>query len=195
MPTTGRRRRSGSRPSSRCSAASTPRSWRSGSGSTAPSSIARRSSRAIERQSAALVTSRLNGTDHCASGLRLKLESLGLAAEVLDAIDADPAHVQSGDGRFDAICAHAAKLAQSPAAVTRDDLGPLREHGLSDLDILDLNNMVAYYAYINRVVMGLGAPQRDDLHPRGDERGPRRLPHDHRRRCPSIRGRGPRTPA
>ena len=111
---------------------------------------------AIERQSAALVTSRLNGTDHCASGLRLKLESLGLAIEVLDAIDTDPALVQSGDGRLDAICAYAVKLTQSPAAVTEHDLGPLREHGLSDLDILDLNNMVAYYAYINRVVMGLG---------------------------------------
>ena len=111
---------------------------------------------AIERQSAALVTSRLNGTDHCASGLRLKLESLGLGAEVLDAIDADPVHVQSGDARLDAICAHAAKLTRLPAAVTEDDLGPLREHGLNDLDILDLNNIVAYYAYINRVVMGLG---------------------------------------
>ena len=111
---------------------------------------------AIERQSAALVTSRLNGTDHCASGLRLKLESLGLATEVLDAIDADPVRVKSGDGRLDAICRYAAKLTQSPAAVTEDDLEPLREHGLSDLDILDLNNMVAYYAYINRVVMGLG---------------------------------------
>ena len=111
---------------------------------------------AIERQSAALVTSRLNGTDHCASGLRLKLESLGLAVEVLDAIDADPAHVRTGDARFDAICAHAAKLTRSPAAVAEDDLAPLRDHGLSDLDILDLNNIVAYYAYINRVVMGLG---------------------------------------
>ncbi|MCY4666231.1 MAG: peroxidase-related enzyme [Acidimicrobiaceae bacterium] len=111
---------------------------------------------AIERQSAALVTSRLNGTDHCASGLRLKLESLGLATEVLDTIDADPARVQSGDGRFDAICTYAAKLTQSPEVVTEDDLVALREHGLSDLDILDLNNMVAYYAYINRVVMGLG---------------------------------------
>ena len=110
----------------------------------------------VERQTAAFVTSRLNGTDHCASGLRLKLASLGLAAEVLDAVDADPSDVQTGDGRFDAICAHAAKLAQSPAAVTEDDLRPLREHGLSDLDILDLNNMVAYYSYINRVVMGLG---------------------------------------
>ena len=111
---------------------------------------------AIERQSAALVTSRLNGTDHCASGLRLKLESLGVATEVLDAIDADPGNVDTGEGRFDAICAHAAKLTQSPAAVAEDDLVPLREHGLNDLDILDLNNIVAYYAYINRVVMGLG---------------------------------------
>ena len=110
----------------------------------------------VERQSAALITSRLNGTDHCASGLRLKLESLGLPTAVLDAIDADPAGVHTGDGRFDAICAYAAKLSQSPAAVVEDDLDPLRQHGLSDLDILDLNNMVAYYAYINRVVMGLG---------------------------------------
>ena len=111
---------------------------------------------AVERQSAALVTSRLNGTDHCASGLRLKLESLGVAAEVLDAIDADPGHVETGEGRLDAICAHASKLTQSPAAVSEDDVEALRGHGLSDLDILDLNNIVAYYAYINRVVMGLG---------------------------------------
>ena len=111
---------------------------------------------AVERQSAALVTSRLNGTDHCASGLRLKLESLGVATEVLDAIDADPGNVETGEGRLDAICAYASKLTRSPAAVAEDDLAPLREHGLGDLDILDLNNMVAYYAYINRVVMGLG---------------------------------------
>ena len=111
---------------------------------------------AVERQSAALVTSRLNGTDHCASGLRLKLESLGLAAAVLDAIDADPANVDSGDGRFDVICAYAAKLTRSPDMVVEHDVDRLRDHGLSDLDILDLNNMVAYYAYINRVVMGLG---------------------------------------
>ncbi len=111
---------------------------------------------AIERQAAALVTSRLNGTDHCASGLRLKLESLGLGAEVLDAIDADPAAVATGEARLDAICGYAAKLTLSPAEASEGDLEPLRAHGLSDLDILDLNNMVAYYAYINRVVMGLG---------------------------------------
>ena len=43
----------------------------------------------IERQTAAFVASTLNGTAHCASGLRLKLESLGLPPTTLDAIEAD----------------------------------------------------------------------------------------------------------
>jgi uncharacterized peroxidase-related enzyme len=110
----------------------------------------------IERQAAAFVASTINGTDHCASGLRLKLLSLGLTASTLDAIAADPVAVATGDDRLDAICAHAAKLTTSPALMVEDDLRPLRAHGLSDLDLLDLNNMVAYYCYINRVVMGLG---------------------------------------
>ena len=109
----------------------------------------------VERQSAAFVTSLLNGTDHCASGLRLKLQSLGAAA-VAAAIDAEPTAPQTGDSRLDGICAHAAKLTTAPTAMTADDLGFLRAHGLDDLDLLDLNNMVAYYNYINRVVMGLG---------------------------------------
>lgn len=110
----------------------------------------------IERQSAALVASTINGTDHCASGLRLKLASLGLAPDVLAAIVGDPRSVATGDERFDTILAHAAKLTARPTEMSEDDVGALRAVGLSDLDVLDLNNMVAYYNYINRVVMGLG---------------------------------------
>jgi uncharacterized peroxidase-related enzyme len=110
----------------------------------------------IERQSAALVTSTINGTDHCASGLRLKLASLGLADGVIAAITADPTSVHTGDARFDTILAHAAKLTARPTEMNEADVDALRAVGLSDLDVLDLNNMVAYYNYINRVVMGLG---------------------------------------
>ena len=109
-----------------------------------------------ERQAAALVASTINGTDHCASGLRLKLASLGLGDDVLDAIVADPEAVATGDERFDTILAHAAKLTARPTEMTRADVDELRRVGLSDLDVLDLNNIVAYYNYINRVVMGLG---------------------------------------
>jgi len=109
----------------------------------------------VERQAAAFVTSFLNGTDHCASGLRLKLMSLGAGAAV-QAIETSPETPATGDHRLDRICAHAAKLTLSPTEMSADDLDDLRELGLDDLDLVDLNNMVAYYNYINRVVMGLG---------------------------------------
>jgi uncharacterized peroxidase-related enzyme len=110
----------------------------------------------VERQAAAFVTSRLNGTDHCASGLRLKLESLGLPAATLDAIEAQPAAPATGDNRLDAILSHAAKLTSTPTEMSEADIDSLRQVGLDDLDVVDLNNMVAYYCYINRIVMGLG---------------------------------------
>lgn len=110
----------------------------------------------VERQSAALVASTINGTAHCASGLQLKLASLGLAPDVIEALATDPMSAATGDERLDTIVAHAAKLTTAPTEMTEDDVAALRAVGLSDLDVLDLNNMVAYYNYINRVVMGLG---------------------------------------
>jgi uncharacterized peroxidase-related enzyme len=110
----------------------------------------------VERQMAAYVTSLLNGTAHCASGLRLKLASLGVDEGTLTAVETNPHAPATGDARLDAICAHAALLTTRPDEVTEHDLVGLRAHGLSDLDLLDINNMIAYYNYINRVVNGLG---------------------------------------
>lgn len=110
----------------------------------------------VERQMACYVTSLLNGTDHCASGLRLKLEALGSPLAVLDEVAARPDRPRTGDARLDAIAAHAAKLTLHPTEMTEADVDELRAHGLEDLDILDLNNLSAYYNYINRIVMGLG---------------------------------------
>jgi uncharacterized peroxidase-related enzyme len=110
----------------------------------------------IERQAAALVASVLNSTEHCASGLRLKLGDLGAPPDVVAAVERDPADVETGDARFDAICAYAATLTRDPGATTAAHLDDLRRLGLSDLDLLDLNNIVAYYCYINRVATGLG---------------------------------------
>ncbi len=51
---------------------------------------------------------------------------------------------------------YADKLTREPWAVTELDLTPLREVGLDDRGILDLNQAVAYFAYVNRVADGLG---------------------------------------
>jgi len=38
----------------------------------------------------------------------------------------------------------------------QQDLSPLRAAGLSDKDILDVNLVTAYFAYVNRIADGLG---------------------------------------
>ena len=111
---------------------------------------------ADERQLAAFVTSLVNGTTHCASGLRVKLAELGVDDAVRAAIERDPRAPSTGDERRDAILAYAAALTASPATVHVALVRRLRDVGLDDLDIVDLNNMVAYYNYINRVANGLG---------------------------------------
>ena len=48
------------------------------------------------------------------------------------------------------------KLTMSPAAVTESDVERLRDVGFSDRDILDIAEVVSYYAYVNRIADGLG---------------------------------------
>jgi uncharacterized peroxidase-related enzyme len=110
----------------------------------------------VERQLAAYVVSLLNATTHCGSGLRLKLDHLGADDKLIAAVEADPARPVTGDDRLDAICAYAAKLTTEPSRLVEADVVALREVGLDDLDILDLNNLIAYYNYLNRVSNGLG---------------------------------------
>lgn len=50
------------------------------------------------------------------------------------------------------------KLTLAPATVTDADVAALRHHGFSDRDILDICEVAAYYAYVNRIAHGLGVP-------------------------------------
>lgn len=52
--------------------------------------------------------------------------------------------------------AYAQKLTINPARVNRKDVERLRAVGFSDRDILDICEVVAYYAYANRIADGLG---------------------------------------
>ena len=52
----------------------------------------------------------------------------------------------------------ARKLTSTPEQMSRDDVDTLRRvvTGIDDGEIHDLVNLVGYYAYVNRVVAGLG---------------------------------------
>jgi uncharacterized peroxidase-related enzyme len=48
------------------------------------------------------------------------------------------------------------KLTLTPWDMTKADVQTLRNHGFSDRAILDINQITAYYAYVNRIADGLG---------------------------------------
>ena len=50
------------------------------------------------------------------------------------------------------------KLTLSPWDMDQADVQKLREQGFSDRAILDINQIAAYYAYVNRIADGLGVP-------------------------------------
>jgi uncharacterized peroxidase-related enzyme len=48
------------------------------------------------------------------------------------------------------------KLTRTPAKMTEEDVDGLRRAGFSDEDILQIAEVTAYYAYVNRIADGLG---------------------------------------
>jgi uncharacterized peroxidase-related enzyme len=65
--------------------------------------------------------------------------------------------------RRDAILSYAVKLTIDPGSMTKTDIEGLRSAGLSDRDILDVCEVTAYYAYVNRIADGLGVTIEDWL--------------------------------
>jgi uncharacterized peroxidase-related enzyme len=53
---------------------------------------------------------------------------------------------------------YAVKLTRTPGAMVVSDVEALRAAGFSDRDILDIVEVTAYYAYVNRIADGLGVP-------------------------------------
>lgn len=51
---------------------------------------------------------------------------------------------------------YADRLTRGPAAVGPTDVEALRSVGFSDRDILDIAEVTAYFAYVNRIADGLG---------------------------------------
>ena len=53
---------------------------------------------------------------------------------------------------------YSVKLTATPGDMNRSDVEALRSVGFNDRDILDIVEVVSYYAYVNRVADGLGVP-------------------------------------
>ena len=60
------------------------------------------------------------------------------------------------DSKRTAMLEYAIKLTERPGEMRHSDVEALREAGFSDRDILDIAEVTAYYAYVNRIADGLG---------------------------------------
>lgn len=61
---------------------------------------------------------------------------------------------------------YARKLTLTPSETGRSDLDALRQHGLTDRDLFDLVQVIAYFNFINRIADALGIPDEPEWGPR-----------------------------
>ena len=57
---------------------------------------------------------------------------------------------------------YAEKLTLNPASVVRDDIEKMRDAGYDDGEILEANQIVCYFNYVNRSLNGLGVTTEND---------------------------------
>ncbi len=88
---------------------------------------------------------------HHGRGLRRLLKDDALFAAIRDDWRSAPV-----DAKRQAMLGWAVKLTHTPGEMTETDLVSLRSAGFSDRDILDIAEVVGYYAYVNRLADGLG---------------------------------------
>ena len=66
-------------------------------------------------------------------------------------------------GRYLNILLYAKKLTIEPIEVRESDIEVLRIDGLTDGEILEINQVASYFAYANRTVLGLGVNTDGDV--------------------------------
>ena len=58
---------------------------------------------------------------------------------------------------------YAKTLTIAPASLREADVTALRQFGLKDGEILDINQVCSYFSYANRTVLGLGCATEGDI--------------------------------
>ena len=111
-------------------------------------------------ESVGVLVSQLNGCEYCARhhavGLKRLLEAESLQFQpYLDALQTESPNAPFTSKQQIGL-AYARKLTHTPGQIEAADLDAMRDAGFDDGEILELNQVAAYFAYANRTVSGLG---------------------------------------
>ena len=109
--------------------------------------------------------SMLNGCDYCVehhfAGLKRLLKDDNKADSLRSAMENEDFSGLSPKER--AILAYTKMLTVNPQGMREDMLEPMRAAGLDDAEILEINQVVSYFNYANRTVLGLGVSTKGDI--------------------------------
>lgn len=111
--------------------------------------------------------SALNGCDYCVehhfAGLQRLLGDPARSDAIRAAISAAAPDQAPLEAREKAAMIYARKLTEAPATMAEADVEALRAANWEDGEILEINQVCAYFAYANRTVLGLGCSTKGDV--------------------------------
>jgi len=101
--------------------------------------------------------------DHHFSGLQRLLQDDEKAAGIRAAVEARDIDQAPLDDRQKLAMEYARQLTENPAGISENIVAGLRSAGYSDGEILEINQVSAYFSYANRTVLGLGCSTQGDI--------------------------------
>ena len=114
-----------------------------------------------EKELVAVVVSALNNCAYCINHHAEALNYYWKDDEKISALISDYKSLDFSI-RVHAILNYAEKLTLTPSLINEYDIQNLRIHNLTDEDILNLNSVVSYFNFVNRIATGLGVEYNKD---------------------------------
>ncbi|MGY2893589.1 peroxidase-related enzyme [Deinococcus sp. UYEF24] len=131
----------------------------------------------VEREMVAVVVSNINRCVYCAvshgAALRALLQADGQNPDLEGTLAVNYRHAPL-PVRLHAMLDFAEKLTRTPEAMRESDLAPLRQHGLSDAQILELTQVIGMFNMTNRISSALGFAPNAEYHAAGRQESVRR---------------------
>ena len=111
--------------------------------------------------------STLNKCEYCVehhfAGLKRLLNDDKKATQIRSAIDTNKIEEAPLENCQKTAMEYARKLTHNPASIREESIEKLRADGYTDGEILEINQVCAYFGYANRTVLGLGCSTKGDI--------------------------------
>ena len=111
--------------------------------------------------------STLNKCEYCVehhfAGLKRLLNDDEKATQIRSAIDTNKIEEAPLENCQKTAMEYARKLTHNPGSIRGESIEKLRADGYTDGEILEINQVCAYFSYANRTVLGLGCSTKGDI--------------------------------